>query len=64
MAGKVKEDFGDEVAVEIVPPQDRDNDGNPQTPEPPNIAVDGKLLGKRVTLSQLEREVAARLEAR
>ncbi|MBO8129585.1 MAG: hypothetical protein H0Z39_10405 [Peptococcaceae bacterium] len=62
MAGKVKAKYGDGVNLEIINPGERMEDGNPDSPQPPNITVDGEVLGKRVTLQQLDRLVADRLK--
>ncbi|MBE0466519.1 MAG: hypothetical protein IBX71_04755 [Candidatus Desulforudis sp.] len=61
MAGKVKDKYGENVAVDVIRPQDREDDGNPETPSAPNIAVDGKTLNKRVTLAELDRLVSRKL---
>jgi hypothetical protein len=61
LAGKVKDKYGDSVNVNVVRPQDRERNGDPHTPAAPNIAVDGMILNKRITLSELDRIVAQQL---
>lgn len=60
MAGQVKERFGERVEVETVFKGFLMLGGG-DLPKPPNIAVDGELLGGQVTLEQLEEEVRRRL---
>ncbi|MEW6457633.1 MAG: hypothetical protein AB1441_00970 [Bacillota bacterium] len=60
MAGQVKERFGEQVEVETVYKGFLMLGGG-DLPKPPNIAVDGELLGDRVTLEQLEEAVRRRL---
>lgn len=49
MAGAVKDAFAPDVEVGVVYKGDI-----PDMPEPPNIAVEGRLLGKEVTAEKLE----------
>jgi hypothetical protein len=63
LAGKVKDKYGDSIQVDVVRPQDRMDGGNREAPAAPNIAVDGQLLGKRVSLAELDRTVSERLKA-
>ncbi|ACA60474.1 hypothetical protein [Candidatus Desulforudis audaxviator] len=60
MAGQVKERFGEQVEVETVYKGFLMLGGG-DLPKPPNIAVDGELLGDQVTLEQLEEAVRRRL---
>lgn len=60
MAGQVKEKFGDRVEVETVYKGFMMLGGG-DLPKPPDIAVDGELLGGQVTLEQLEEAVRRRL---
>jgi len=60
LAGQVKEKFEDQVEVETVY-RGFMMLGGGDLPKPPDIAVDGELLGGRVTLEQLEEAVRRRL---
>jgi len=60
LAGQVKERFGEQVEVETVYKGFLMLGGG-DLPKPPNIAVDGELLGDWVTLEQLEEAVRRRL---
>jgi len=62
LAGKVKQEFGDQVTVETVPVHGARGGWNGPAAELPNLVVDGKPLGKHVTMSRLKQEVAARLD--
>lgn len=62
MAGEVKREFGPGVELEVIKP-DATRFQDTSVPKAPNIAVDGYLLGKDVTIDEVRRVVSRRLEA-